>query len=46
MELVKYRDQGMATYTWFWIDQNQQIASPFFDSQEQALDWLKQQTQK
>ena len=42
MELVKYRDSGMNTYTWFWVDSQQRIASPFFDTDIQAQEWLEQ----
>ena len=40
MELVKYRDQGMPTYTYFWINDDQKIVSPFFDSEDDAAEWL------
>ena len=38
-ELIKYRDAGMPTYTYFWaIDKR--VVSPYFDSEEQAIDWM------
>lgn len=40
MELVKYRDAGMTTHTWFFVNEKQQCISPFFDSEEEAKDWL------
>lgn len=42
MELVKYRDAGMNTYTWFWINQQRKICSPFFDSEDQAQNWMQE----
>lgn len=42
MILVKYRDAGMQTYTYFWKNENDQISSPFFDSEADALAWTKQ----
>lgn len=39
MKLIKYRDAGMHTYTYFWIDENQRVASPYFDSEEDAKEW-------
>ena len=38
-ELIKYRDAGMPTFTFFWaIDKK--VVSPYFDSEEQAIDWM------
>ena len=42
MELVKYRDAGMNTYTWFWVDDQKRMVSPFFDSESEAWDWLNE----
>jgi agmatine/peptidylarginine deiminase len=40
MELIKYRDAGMATYTYFWtIDKR--VVSPYFDSENDAQEWLQ-----
>jgi hypothetical protein len=40
MELIKYRDSGMATYTYFWtIDKR--VVSPYFDSENDAQEWLR-----
>ena len=39
MTLTKVRDTGMNTYTWFWIDNNKKIVSPYFDSEEEAKVW-------
>jgi hypothetical protein len=37
-QLIKYRDAGMATYTYFWtIDKR--VVSPYFDSEQQAKEW-------
>ena len=40
MELVKYRDAGMHTYTWFYVNEKQQCISPFFNSEEEAKEWF------
>lgn len=40
--LVKYRDAGMPTYTYFWKDENERIASPFFATEKEAWEWIKQ----
>jgi len=42
MELVKYRDAGLNTYTWFWVDERRNIRSPFFDSEDQAQEWMRE----
>ena len=42
IELIKYRDVGMSTYTYFWKNQNDQMVSPFFDSEAAAMDWTKE----
>jgi hypothetical protein len=42
LELIKYRDGGMASYTYFWKNENNQLSSPFFNSETEALDWVKE----
>jgi hypothetical protein len=42
MQLIKYRDIGMQTYTYFWKNDNDQIASPFFDSEAEAMAWTNE----
>lgn len=39
--LVKYRDAGMHTYTWFWINEAKAVVSPYFETEEQAIEWSK-----
>ena len=39
LDLIKYRDAGMETYTYFWVDENNQISSPFFNSEVDATAW-------
>lgn len=41
MKLIKYRDAGLHTYTYFWVNDNDKIISPYFDSEEQANEWIK-----
>ena len=38
--LVKYRDAGLPTYTYFWITGKKTVYGPYFDSEEDANDWL------
>ena len=44
MQLIKYRDAGMQTYTYFWKNENDQIISPFFDSEPEAMAWRNEKT--
>lgn len=39
-DLMRYRDAGMPTYTYFWIDSNERIVSPYFDSEKDAHTWI------
>ena len=41
MQLVKYRDAGMNTYTYFYKNSENKISSPYFDSEKEAEEWLK-----
>ena len=41
--LVKYRDAGMASYTYFWKNEEERVVSPFFDSEQDAYQWIKTQ---
>jgi len=43
MELIKYRDAGLPTYTYFWINKNNHVLSPYFNSKEEAENWLSEQ---
>ena len=39
-ELIRYRDAGMPTYTFFWaIDKK--VISPYFDSEADAENWME-----
>lgn len=38
--LVKYRDAGMPTYTYFWITEKKTVYGPYFDSEAEANEWL------
>lgn len=42
MTLVKYRDAGLHTYTYFWVDKKSNIVSPYFDSEEDAMRWCQE----
>lgn len=39
--MVKYRDSGMNTYTYFWKNSQERMVSPFFDSEAEAYQWIK-----
>jgi hypothetical protein len=41
MVLVRYRDAGMATYTWFYVNENKHMVSPFFDTELEARTWFE-----
>ena len=43
--LVKYRDSGMNTYTYFWKNEEERVVSPFFDSEKDANEWIKVQNE-
>lgn len=42
MELVKHRDAGMWTYTWFYVGDTGHVVSPYFETEAQALTWFEQ----
>jgi len=37
-KLIKYRDAGMNTYTYFWTIDGR-VVSPYFDHENQAKEW-------
>jgi hypothetical protein len=39
-DLVRYRDAGMPTHTYFWVNSKKQIVSPYFNSEEEAHKWI------
>jgi hypothetical protein len=43
MKLIQYRDAGLPTYTYFWISEDAQVLSPYFDTAEEAERWLELQ---
>jgi hypothetical protein len=43
MKLIKYRDAMLPTYTYFYVNDNEKVCSPYFDSQEEAEKWLADQ---
>lgn len=40
MQLVKYRDAGMITYTWFYVNEKNIMVSPYFETEESARAWF------
>ena len=43
MRLIKYRDAGMPTHTYFWVGDSDTVISPYFDSDIEATAWYNQQ---
>lgn len=41
MELINYRDAGMMTYTWFYVNDMKHCVSPFFDTEKEAKEWFE-----
>ena len=37
-KLIKYRDAGMNTYTYFWTIDGR-VVSPYFDHENEAKEW-------
>jgi hypothetical protein len=37
-KLIKYRDAGMNTYTYFWTIDGR-VVSPYFDHEQPAKEW-------
>ena len=46
MKLVQYRDAGMHTYTYFYVNDKNVTISPFFNSDKEAETWLREQADK
>lgn len=46
MQLVKYRDAGMHTYTYFYVNDDNKTLSPFFDSETEAVTWLQEKLEQ
>jgi hypothetical protein len=46
MRLIKYRDAGMHTYTFFWVDSKHRVVSPYFDSESEAKEWMDKDERK
>lgn len=42
LTLVKYRDAGMSSYTYFWKNEEERCVSPFYDSEADAMQFIKQ----
>jgi len=41
IKLIQRRDPGLPTSSWFWFDENERLASPFFNSKEEAMSWAQ-----
>jgi hypothetical protein len=42
LTLVKYRDAGVSSYTYFWKNQEERCVSPFYDSEADAMKFIKE----
>ena len=42
MKLVKCRDVGMWTYTWFYLGDTGHVVSPYFETERKAQAWFEQ----
>jgi hypothetical protein len=42
LTLVKYRDAGMNSYTYFWKNEEERMVSGFYDSEAEAMAFIKQ----
>ena len=40
-KLIKYRDAGMNTYTYFWTIDGR-VVSPYFDHEKDAKEWTNE----
>jgi len=45
IKLIKYRDAGLPTYTYFWTRDNK-VFSPYSDSEEEANAWIESHKSK
>lgn len=43
MKLVQHRDAMLPTYTYFYVNNDEKISSPYFDSEKEAEVWLASQ---
>jgi hypothetical protein len=43
MQLESVRDMDHRGHTYFWTDKLGKIISPYFDTEDQAQEWLRQQ---
>jgi hypothetical protein len=39
-KLISYRDAGLPTFTYFWINDEERVVSPYFDSEQEAQTWM------
>lgn len=46
IKLVKYRDSGLHTYTYFWADSKHRVISPYFDTEHDAQQWIKEENER
>lgn len=39
-KLISYRDSGLPTFTYFWINDEEKVCSPYFNSEAEAQAWM------
>jgi len=43
MKLIRYKEHWWQQFIWFWVDEEDRVASPEFNSKEDANMWYGQQ---
>lgn len=46
LKLIQYRDAGMNSYTYFYVNDKNKMLSPFFNSEIEAKEWLDAEAAK
>jgi hypothetical protein len=39
-KLIQYRDAGLPTYTYFWVNESEKVVGPYFNSEQEAQKWM------
>ena len=46
MKLIRYKEHWWQHFVWFWVDEEDRVASPEFNSKEDANMWYGQQIRR
>lgn len=46
MKLIRYKDAHMKGYTYFWVDENDIVISPYFTDEQSANRWQIEMTER